>query len=225
MKLNFSYSDNRILRHNFPLLVSLITLLLISTLLVYFNFTQYQAKRVKITALNSELESYNKKKSLIDFKNNVVDTEFDLDTANLVLSQLIPPQEDYFSVLAALEIISAKTNFIITSYNIIVENSTAGKLAVLVEGEGDASTFLEFLKEYNFSGGRLITIDKIDYSQDAFKDTKININVYSGKTDSSRDNSGDVDLELMRTILAKVQIDIKEQVPVANDYPTKSNPF
>lgn len=227
MKMNFSYTNIKIFRRNLPLLMGLVSLCLVSLLIVYLNFLQYQSNKLRIEVLKSELDAYSRKKSLLDFKNQVVDREFDLDTANLALTQLIPVKEDYFSILATMEKLSAQTNFIITSYNIIVENSTPDKLAILIEGQGDPDVFLEFLKEYNFSGGRLVTIDKIDFSQESFKGVKVNINVYSGKVDSLQSgvNLDNVDIPLINNMLTKVQIELKPETSVVTDYPTKSNPF
>lgn len=227
MKINFSYSSSRILKKNFPFVLSLVSLCFISMFVIYLNIWQYSENSVKIAALDSEIADYNKKKLLLDFKNQVVDTEIDLDSANQALAQLIPAEEDYFSVLAALEKLSTQSKFIITYYNIIISKSTANKLAIMIEGEGNPNTFLEFLKEYNFAGGRLVTIDRIDFSQKAFTGAKVNLSVYSGKVGLSQvsASSGSVDLSLIKQILDKVQIQIKSDTSIVEDYATKSNPF
>ena len=227
MKINFSYTSARILRRNLPFLSGLISLCVVSMLVVYLNIQQFRINADRLSVTKLELEELNKKKSLIDFKNQVIDAEFDLDTANQALTQLIPLQEDYFSILATLDKLSAMTNFIITSYNINIGASTRDRLAILIEGKGDPDSFLDFLKEYNFSGGRLVTIDKIDFSQEAFSGTKININVYSGKTSATESpiKSETVDLDLVTMILSKIQIELKPEAEINVDYPTKSNPF
>lgn len=226
MKINFNYTSSIIFKRNLPLLLGLAALCLISLLLIYWNYQNYTENSAKVSALESELEVLTRKKNLIDFKNQVTDSAFDLDTANQVLTQLIPTSEDYFSILVAIERLSAKTNFIITSYNINVDASNPNKLAILMEGKGDPASFLEFLKEYNFSGGRLLTIDKIDFSQEIFSDTKINVNVYSGsaaKTPTSLTEN--VDIPFIEQILSKVEINLKQSEEVDSNYPTKSNPF
>ena len=227
MKIKIDYSSVRALRQNLPYIIGLTALCAISLFILLINIRQYQTNLSKIRSLQKEINQYNKKKDLLDFKSQIVDTQIDLDLANKALTQLIPVKEDYFSALAALERISAQTNFVITYYNIVIGNSTPEKLAIEIEGQGDPNAFLEFLKEYKFAGGRLITIDKIQFSQETFKGAKIHIYLYSGKVSNSQpsDSTNTIDLLLIEKILAKVQVQLKSEESEVHDYPTKSNPF
>lgn len=227
MTLKFDYSTIKIIRQNLPFITGLTTLCAVSLFIMYFNTRQYQINLVKIKSLKEEIDGYDKKKKLLDFKSQVLDSEIDMDVANQALSQLIPNKEDYFSILVALEKLSAKTNFIITSYNIVVSASTKEKLAIVIEGEGNPNNFLQFLNEYNFSGGRLVTIDNIEFNQEIFTGAKVNIYVYSGKAGvlKTSDTSSDVDIATIKKIIDKVEIQLKDENNQVVDYPTKSNPF
>ena len=227
MKINLDYQIKRLLRENLLYIVAFFTLVLILFFVVFLYVNQYNENVKKINSLEAEIEEYNKKRELLDFKNQVVSNEVDLDYVNGVLTQLIPTKEDYFSVIAALENLSVQTNFIITSYNIIVGSSTPEKLAIIIEGQGDPNTFLEFLKEYNFAGGRLITADKIEFTQEAFTGAKVNISVYAGKPSSTKVSKTieEDNTTLIETLLQKVKIDLKTEEFEVSEYPTKSNPF
>lgn len=227
MKFKIHYSSRRIFKQNLPLFLTLLALSVVALAVVVLNVQQFKVNQEKMAALEREINTYKEKQNLLTYKNQVIDTKLDLDQANLVLSQLVPTKEDYFSVLAALENLSAKTNFIITAYNIIVSESTDQKLAIVIDGEGDPNVFLEFLKEYNFSGGRLITVDKIEFSQDAAKGIKVNLNVYSGKVSTTVNLTTPVpsNIELISSIMQKVEIQFKDEQSLVEDYPTKQNPF
>ena len=116
MKIKFDYISIRALRQNLPYIIVLTGLCAMSLFILLINIRQYRSNVSKIKTLQKEIEGYNTKKELLDFKSQVLDSELNLDQANQALSQLIPLKEDYFSVLAALERISAHTNFIITYY-------------------------------------------------------------------------------------------------------------
>lgn len=227
MKINLDYPIKRLLRENLLYIVAFFILVLILFFVVILYVKQYSENAKKIDSLEVEIDEYNKKRELLDFKNQVVSNKVDLDYINGVLTQLIPTKEDYFSIIAALEKLSVQTNFIITSYNIIVGRSTPEKLAIVIEGQGDPNTFLEFLKEYNFSGGRLITADKIEFTQEAFTGAKVNINVYAGKPSSAKvsKTKEEDNTDLIETLLQKVKIDLKTEEIEVNEYPTKSSPF
>lgn len=225
--MKIDYSIKKSLRDNFLYFVAFFALIGIILLVTVFYVGQFKSNAKRIADLQSEIDLYNKKRDLLEFKNQAVKDEVDLDHINQVLSQLIPAKEDYFSIIAALDKLSLQTNFIVTAYNIVVDKSTTEKLAILIEGQGDPNSFLEFLQEYNFSGGRLITIDKIEFRQEAFTGAKVSINVYTGKANETRAIAklDDVNSELVERILQKVQIDLKNEDDEVSDYPTKSTPF
>ena len=225
MKIKINYSIKHLFKDNWLYLLTFFGIILIFIIAVFFYFNQYQLNKIKIALLHSEIAKLNKKKELLDFKNQLIEDEVDLDYINQVLSQLVPVKEDFFSIIIALEKLSSQTNFIITSYNIVVDKSTPEQLAIVIEGQGDPTAFLKFLQEYNFAGGRLITIDKIDFSQEAFTGSKVNTTFYTGKASSvAAQEEINVDMNLIQKIMEKVKIELKVEEGT-NEYPTKSNPF
>lgn len=226
MNLKLDYNLQKLIRGNLLPTVTLVVLTAFLVISIVFFIGLYQENTVKINSLQSELTELNKKKELIDFKNQVIENVVDLDHINAVFSQLIPNEEDYFSIITSLEKLSIQTNFIITSYTINLAGSAPGKLAIGIDGQGDPNTFLEFLKVYNFGGSRLLTIDKIEFSQEAFTGSRISINVYSGKGEGAQalTKLSAEDRKLIQKIALKVQLELKSE-EAAIDYPTKSNPF
>src|SRR3989344_1851451 len=212
MKIKINYSIKHLFKNNFLYVLVFFALIFILMFAGFFYFQQYQKNKVKTALLLSEIAQYNKKKELLNFKNQLIEDEVDLDYINQVLTQLVPAKEDFFSIIIALERLSSQTNFIITSYNIVVDKSTPEQLAIVIEGQGDPTAFLKFLQEYNFSGGRLITIDRIDFNQEAFTGSKVNVNFYTDKESTS---SGlietNLDTQLIQKILEKVQIELKAE--------------
>lgn len=227
MKINIDYPVKRLIWENLLYLLGFIALSTAMYIVTFFYLNQYQNNSKKISALELEIGQYHSKQEALDFKNQLIEDETRLDYVNGVFSQLIPAKEDYFSIIASLDKLSLQSNFIITSYNIVIGSSTPEKLAIVIEGQGDPNTFLEFLKDYNFSGGRLITIDKIDFNQEAFTGTKVNINVYTAKASSTQlfEPSIETNMDFIENILQKVQLELKAEEAEESEYPTKSNPF
>src|SRR3989344_1409164 len=103
MKLKIEYQSKKFFAANLPYLTGFLLLNIILITVMIFNLIQYNNNNQKIILLLSEIEEYNSKKSLLDFKSQVIEEEVDLDHINKVLTQLVPLKEDYFSILASLE--------------------------------------------------------------------------------------------------------------------------
>ena len=197
---------------------------------IFFFYGQYHEERDKAAKILEQKVELEKKRDLIEFKDVTQEAAKDpvkLQRLNELLSQLIPSTEDYFSIIAALEKLSQSTGFIITEYSIDPARTTQEKIALNITGFGDSSTFLDFLKNYNISGGRLITIDKISFSDELQSGSEISLNFYSGKSAGQPSAGLSKDDEvLLASIIDKIQIQL---VPViqntSTDYPVKSNPF
>jgi hypothetical protein len=147
---------------------------------------------------------------------------------NKFLSLLIPDSEDYFSIIVALERLSLQTHFIIVTYTINLKDSTSLKLSLTINGQGDPDAFLSFLKEYNFSGARLITIDKISYSSQEQKGIELLANFYTAKTGSLEDVKplSEEDKELIKTINSKISVVFSSPEEASTlQYSVKTNPF
>jgi len=227
MKIKFDYPVKRLLGANLIYFVTFLTLNTVLLISAIFFLHQQRENSIKTDSLQAQTAKLNKKKELLEFNNQFINDEIDLADINLVLSQLIPSEDDYFSIALALEKLSLQTNFIITSYSIAINQSTTEKLAIVIEGQGDADSFLAFLKAYKFEGGRVITADKIELTEDDIIDAKININVYRGKarTIEALETLTDEDRRLIEDVLQKVKVEFKTEESVLDEYPTKSNPF
>lgn len=227
MKIKFDYPLIRLLTENLLYIMAFFTLNAVLIVSTVFFLRQHSENNLKESSLQAQISELDKKKELLEFNNQLIKDEIDLDNINLILGQLIPSDEDYFSIPLALEKLSLQTNFIITSYSIDIKQSTGEKLAIVIEGQGDPDSFLLFLNAYKFEGERFITIDKIELIEEGTIDAKININVYRGKGRSTKtvESLTDKDRRLIEEILQKVQVELKTEDAIPEDYPTKSNPF
>lgn len=225
MKLEYNLA--KILKDNLIYIITLVVLISSFVAATFFFLGQMEEIGAKIATNQTEVNELTRKKELIQFKDSVIKDEINLDQINAAFTQLIPNQEDYFSIIATLENLSAQSNFIITAYTIDLGQSTSEQLAITIEGQGDPQTFLEFMRNYNFGGGRLITMDKINYSTKDLDGSKIDINVYRGKGQGAEafTNLTPQDKELIQTVMEKVQVQLKSDDTEVADYPTKTNPF
>ncbi|PJC81284.1 hypothetical protein CO007_05415 [Candidatus Roizmanbacteria bacterium CG_4_8_14_3_um_filter_36_10] len=156
-----------------------------------------------------------------------------MDEVNKVFTRLIPNEEDFFSIIVALDTISKKTNFIITGYSINLQTTNKNKLALTIGGAGDNEAFFNFLRDYRYVGGRLITIDKINYNTTTFAQTQLGVNFYNGNESKSTlitaAKLSQADKKLIKEILNKVTLELKggdeDKSASSSAYSIKNNPF
>lgn len=209
-------------------IVLLICVFIIPTLLI----GSYTKNAENIYKLEEEIKISNSKKNALAF---ISDSKLqDIDEYYNVVSTIIPESENYFSIIYSLNRLSQLTNFNITSYSINLQGSTKDKISILVTGVGNQNEFLEFLKEYNFGGGRLITAETISLNQQEFSGITLKLNFYNKK--ASLTQQGNVDYQ---QILSEIdQIKEKVRFTILDDtatdviseeadtsYSTKTNPF
>lgn len=173
----------------------------------------------EVTDLKKQVDTYNSNKQLV---------KTDLDLYNNLLLNVIPNKEDFFSIIIALEKISQETGFTIEKYSIQLTESTPEKLALTVEGTGDSTSFLKFLQQYRYKGGRLITNEKMEFSTANVGQTKLSLNFYNKPTaqmDQRVESITNTDINLIKDIQDKVSIEYTNNEDIDTNYETKSNPF
>lgn len=229
MKTKIKPFIKRLLKENVYYIIGNIFIFVLIIITVKTGFTEIANYKRKISTLEAEnIELMNK----VTLMNSTVPESEKLDEDVKFLNTLIPDVEDYFSVIYALEQLSKKTNFVITSYSVNVKASTTDKLRINVTGVGDSQSLINFLKDYNFSGGRLITSDKVQLDPNFSGSIIINLTFYNKKTTAANK------LEMsVKSSTYKELEDLKNKVnfsfdsnEVASesstlDYPKKSNPF
>lgn len=208
----------------FPLFVAVAVLfLLIFSLKTYFSLRdEIYSATAENTRLKNRVDILKQGKTL---------AENDIDEINQMFSVLIPDTEDFFSIIYALEKISQETSFAIDEYNIIFKPG-AEKTLVAIGGTGNIDSFMNFLKSYQFSGGRFATSENVNFSNSKFGSTKIGLNFYSKKVivnDTGISKITESDIAFIRKIKDKIKIEFtkkpEENVAEIEDYNIKSDPF
>lgn len=214
------------LNRNMPGLIAIGVVMLLFGLII-FTYRLNIEDNDKLMLLEREVADLDRKATIL--KSNQSLAKEQLTAYNQVLAQLIPEKEDYFSIIYALEELSAKTGFTITGYTINLSNSTKEKYSVTVQGNGDANSFLQFLKTYQFAGGRLVTNEKIEFSTDEAGKIKLSLNFYNKKVPTDADTVNPItqtDLALMEQVKKKTTFVIKSgELTTVEEYPVKTNPF
>ena len=225
----------RLLKENLLYAGAIVMVVLLSFFSVSLFISNLQDVSAKSDKMKQDLGDLNKKIDIIKYSQILSNQSIDISQLNKNFAQLLPSSEDYFSIVAALERISARTGFIITNYQINLSKKTPAKLSITVTGAGDTPAFLRFLKDYNFSGGRLITIDKINFADVGYEEIKLNMNFYTSKGNASSNKFAyftESDKDLIKRIQDKVVVN--SDIPSTTtgqestgsvDYDTKQNPF
>jgi len=217
----------RLIKQNAVYIISIFFLLVMIVFAIIIDLDRISSSELKIKALTKEVGLLQKKANL--FQTTIPPTE-KLDEDIKLLNSLIPNIEDYFSVIYSLETLSQKTGFFIVDYSVNVSKSSVDKLRLSVIGNGDSSSFIKFLDQYNFAGGRLITSDKIELNPELISAIKIDLTFYSKNvpvSGSSKLPTDDKIFKDLEAIKQKVSFDFSQTNPEDLDlsYPRKSNLF
>jgi len=215
----------RLIKENIFYVVGNAFIFILIIITVGIGLTENSSYNKKISSLKIELNQLQNKVNLM---NTIIPSPDKLDEDLNFLNTLIPNIEDYFSIIYALEKLSQKSNFVITGYTVNVEKSTAEKLKLSITGIGDSQSFINFLKDYSFGGGRLITSDKIQLDPNFFGSIKIDLTFYAksvltGKNLALPDDKVFEELEALKNKV-NFSFDSNAEIPDLN-YPRKGNPF
>lgn len=185
----------------------------------------------KIKKLNSDIYDLKTKIFLI---NSNYDEEKIKESLE-ILNNLIPNNEDYFSIIYSLGRLTNQTGLIINDYYINIDPSLKNKISLTVSGFADSNSFLEFLKNYNFAGGRLITSESINHSIEKDGNFQLTLNFYNKP---AFDNSSSLDrldyfknteevFKEIEKIKKKINLNFSEieNFKKNYDYSKKENPF
>lgn len=226
-KVNYFFA--RLIKDNTAYILGLTLLSAFFLFSVIFFIKKQEELSVQSETVRLENIKLKAKVNLIGVKEQLEFEGTDIDKMNKIMSQLVPDSEDYFSIALALEKLSAKTGFIITTYTINLKTSTYNKLALSISGIGDSNSFLNFLEEYNFAGSRLITIDKISYANQQETSVSFEANFYNQRV-TSQDSPQlaamtPEDRLIIKKIQAKTNFELVADSQLAVDYEKKTNPF
>jgi uncharacterized protein YqfB (UPF0267 family) len=216
------------IKSNIIYLVVIILSSFLSIFSILYFFQQHSLYQQKKINLNKEIFNLETKKNLILNAINLKNESLPLDELNKIMNTLIPNEEDYFSIIFALEKISQQTGFIITNYTVNIQKSTPKRLSLKISGIGQRDTFFNFIKNYQFGGNRLITLDDIRFSEETLNQTEINLNFYNDEAKTTENLTyrqlTEKDKQLLKEILKKTDINIYEATPIEG-YEKKNNPF
>lgn len=218
----------RLIKDNIFYIIGNVFMFVLIVITIKIGMTEKSRYEIKTATLKTELTQLQNKVTLM---HTTIPSTEKLDENLDFLNKLVPNIEDYFSVIYSLEKLSQKTNFIITSYNVDVAQSSPEKLKLNITGIGDSLTFIDFLKNYNFGGGRLITSDKIQLDSDFFGAIKIDLTFYSKNVVANQNLELTPDGKIFKeleTLKGKVNFSFgSDSAPIEPDFnfPRKSNPF
>jgi len=216
-----------LIKENFLFISILVFFLIVTIFFIPVQVKNYYDYQSKIKLLEQDINQLARKKVVV----SSIDPQ---ESENLiqVLNTLIPMGEDYFSMLSTLENISAKTGFRIVSYSIKISEKPQDKIVIKVSGEGASDSFLKFLESYQYKGGRLITMDNIQFSPGNFKST-LELNFYTKDIKNLSQVENLVVDKQIRDKIKKIGEEIQSTPSVSTtegefkeiEYVTKENPF
>lgn len=222
------YKIKRILKDQWTLFVSLgIFILLLGVVFIFY--LRFNTQKKEVDLMNGEVQMLKNRFDTLKYNKSL--TADQIVEYNKLLASLVPETEDFFSIIYALEEISSVSKFDITDYTINVGETSNERLTLTVTGKGDSESFLTFLQEYQFAGGRLATSDKIQYGGANSGNTLVALTFYSKRF--TFDESVQVpqlsseDIAKLETIKQKIKFQFSSSAyqSVSTDYLQKKDPF
>lgn len=196
---------------------------------VFIFYARFNSQLKEVELTDGEVKMLKNRYDTLKYNKSL--TENQIKEYNKLLASLVPETEDFFSIIYALDEISNASHFVITDYTIEVGKSTSERLTLTVLGSGNTDQFISFLQEYQFAGGRLATINKIQFGGPSIGSTKVALNFYNKRF--AFNESVQVP-QLSKEELAKLEL-IKSKVKfqfsssgyqsVSTTYDLKDNPF
>lgn len=218
----------RLLKEHLIYIGGLALLIILSVVAVSIFWQRYDEQQVQISTLQQELDGLNQKTEMIRYSQEIERKNIDIMELNKSFAHLLPEKEDFFSIIVALERLSQNTKFLITEYGLNLEKSDVQRLSLSVIGSGDTQSFIKFLNEYNFGGGRLITMDSIKLNNVGYDELKLNVNFYTGKNapNDKLVKFTPEDEALILRVQDKLRfINDTGETTTSPDYEKKNNPF
>jgi len=231
MKLRIKPYLRILIKENLVYFLFNILLFVLAFSFLIYNLDEIPRKQAKIIQLEQEVKFLKNQATLLQSRAGATDKT--LDDYSVLLNNLIPNAEDFFSIIYSFEQLSQETGFIITAYNVDLKNTSGNKTKLKITGAGNKDAFIKFLEDYNFGGGRYITSDKIALSNDQSDLISLNVTLYHKNiaTDSniSLANVSPKMIEEIKKISDKITYMVKDIILTEDssivDYPKKTNPF
>ena len=151
------------------LLIITLTVAIVIGLRLYGDYTTLQLRSQEIEDARTSVRLIQNNKTLVSQN---------IDKYNEILEKVIPDKESYFLVITALEQLAARTGVRVASYSIDLTSTTEEKLTLEVEIEGDLASIENFMKEYQFAGGRLITNERLSLNLKDLQNTSFSLNFF-----------------------------------------------
>lgn len=222
------YKLRRLFIDHWSLLVSFVVFVLL-VMIVFIFYARFNVQKKEVDLMNGEVLMLKNRFNTLKFNKSL--TEDEIKDYNKLLASLIPETEDFFSIIYALEQISNESQFIITGYAIDIGKTSKEKITITAEGKGDSESFLRFLQEYQFAGGRLVTSDQIQYGGINSGNTKITLNFYNKRFAYNETvqvpQLSKEEIQKLDDIKSKIkfQFSSADYQSVDTDYAIKDDPF
>ncbi len=172
--------------------------------LVYLGYKIYGVYS-ETQALKAEIDQL--KSSSLLIKNNKDLLEDNISEYNAILDKMIPDSETYFQVISTLEQLEDRMGVNVESYSINLPETTEEKMSLTLTISGTKESIETLFENYRYSGGRLITNEKLEYSREGLESTTFIVNMFHAASDTtlSSDTSGSniistEDIEFIKSI-------------------------
>lgn len=178
MQPNIDIHAIRVFMRNKMVYTIVAVYLIVFALLGFAIYTGYSLYTIwnSMKQVDADISTFKARTELIQNNKSLIAS--DIDDLNSTLDAFIPDTENYFSVITALENISASTGVEIVSYSLDLESTNVSTLTLKVELVGTTDALNNFYENYMLAGGRLITADELEFENSEDGKVVVSMNFY-----------------------------------------------
>jgi hypothetical protein len=211
MKLfNIDFSFNRALtKEYFILLVLFVTSLVLLIFVALFS-QSLMIKWDEYVLLKEDVEEVEARIRLVDSYKLLTDEEIRLN--NRTLEELVPSGDTNLSMYYILDDLALKSGLTLSNYQLSSSARAESKSSVSVSATGTPQELLDFLSQYKFITGRLLTLESIQIRRESHDTDVLNIqmvlNYYTvtiRPISKVQDTVSQRDIEFLREIRKQVK--------------------
>lgn len=215
----------QLIKENAIYFLALMIFLLLAVLVLPFQIKDFSQFKEKNQGLTQEIVQLEQKRQFI--------ASFDTDEIERLvatLNTILPQEEDYFSVVPVFGTLSQRTGFNLTDFTLPLSQGSAETLSLNVAAEGTPETFINFLEQYQYQGGRLITMDKVIYAPGSVQNS-VTLNFHTKKIEVKATSQAPQINKTRLELIRKISDDLSQiftasaGVSLDTNYTTRENPF
>ncbi|OGK15593.1 hypothetical protein A3H80_03760 [Candidatus Roizmanbacteria bacterium RIFCSPLOWO2_02_FULL_37_19] len=219
----------RLIKRHVIYIIGFVLFSILASSFIPLQINKYGQLRKQSGLLDEELARLEQRRAVLTQYRNI-----NIDELITLVNTIFPNTEDRFSIFGAMDNLEVITGVPITDYSSPFTGHAIDETVISAHGRANETAFMNFLKDYPYLSGRLITLDKINFNP---KENLINFSIVFHTRDIPP--SENLIPEYNATVVLQINAlrdelearnpafaqNSREEEVIPINYSTKTNPF